>query len=135
MVWPKPLTLALMRVVCFEASISQTSFAGIPFARARLRMGAVTLGSSRRVTLLKMGTMNTGTIITENTMNSEVTIAPQIHQADQPSQAAGQAHCNDPDSARINARGTGGRIALSHGANLESRSEERRVGKECRSRW
>ncbi len=41
-VWPMPLTLALLRAVRFEASISQTSFAGIPFAPARLRIGAVT---------------------------------------------------------------------------------------------
>ena len=32
MVWPKPLTLALMRVVCREASISKTSLAEIPLA-------------------------------------------------------------------------------------------------------
>ena len=57
MVLAKPLTLALIRVVCREASIWYTSFAGIPLARAMLRMGPTIFGSSRRVTLLKMGTM------------------------------------------------------------------------------
>ena len=54
---PKQLTLALMRVVWRDASISKTSWAGIPLARAMLKIGCVILGSSSRVTLLKMGTI------------------------------------------------------------------------------
>src|SRR5271166_1256738 len=79
MVLPNPLTLALMRVVCFEASIIHTSFAGMLLALAIARMGSVTLGSSRRVTLLNVGTMNTGTIMIANTKSTMLTTAPQIH--------------------------------------------------------
>src|SRR5664279_66986 len=80
MVWPNPLTLALMRVVCFDASIVHTSCAGMPLARAIARIGVVTLGSSSRVTLLKVGTMNMGTIMTVKTMSTMLATEPQSHQ-------------------------------------------------------
>ncbi len=70
MVLPNPLTLALMRVVCLEASIVHTSCAGMPLACAIARIGCVTFGSSSRVTLLNIGTMNTGTIMTTKTMKN-----------------------------------------------------------------
>ncbi len=52
----------------------------MPLARAIARIGVVTLGSSSRVTLLKIGTMKTGTIMITKTRNTMVTTAPQIHQ-------------------------------------------------------
>ncbi len=80
MVLPNPLTFALIRVVCFEASISYTSFAAIPFARASDKIGAVILGLSSTFGVLNIGMITTGTIITPSIANTIVTIAPQICQ-------------------------------------------------------
>ena len=53
----KPETLAEIRVVWREASISQTSRAGMPLARASERIGSRTSGSASGVYLLKIGLM------------------------------------------------------------------------------
>ena len=76
----RPLTFALTRFDCFEASISQTSPVAIPLARASERIGVTTRGSSSFFGLLKSGTMSTGAITPPNATKAMVTIAPQIHQ-------------------------------------------------------
>ena len=77
---PRPLTFALTRLVCFEASISQTSLASIPLARARERIGCTTRWSARRFGLLNSGTITTGAISAMKAQKAIVAIAPQTHQ-------------------------------------------------------
>ena len=61
-------------------------------------------------------------------------VSQDLPYPDQPGQSAGQAHRDDPDSARINARGARGRFALADGAKLESqdRSPEEHPDQERR---
>src|ERR1017187_6131846 len=77
---PKPLTLALTRFDCREASNSYTSVAGIPFARAMLRIGSLIRESCNFVYLLNKGAMYTGAIRLTNARKSIVTAAPHTHQ-------------------------------------------------------
>ena len=79
MVVPNPLTLALMRVVCFEASISHTSWRECRWPAPFDSTGTVTLRIVEARHLIEDGHMNTGTIMMENTMKHQLTTAPQIH--------------------------------------------------------
>src|SRR6266478_6087968 len=76
----KPLTFALTRLDWREASNSYTSVAGIPLARARLRIGSLIRGSSSLVNLLNKGKMKTGAINATKAINTTDTTAPQTHQ-------------------------------------------------------
>ena len=76
----KPLTLAETRLVCFEASISQTSPAAMPLARASERMGATTRWSASFFGVLKSGTISTGAMSAPKARKRSETPAPQIHQ-------------------------------------------------------
>ena len=76
----RPLTLALTRFDCFDASISQTSPVWMPFARASERMGATTRASCSFFGLLNSGTISTGAISAPNAAKAMLTAAPQIHQ-------------------------------------------------------
>src|SRR6185295_15553024 len=76
----KPLTLALTRLDWREASNSYTSVAGIPLARARLRIGTLKRGSSSVVYLLNRGEIKTGAIITTKAVNPITTALPHTHQ-------------------------------------------------------
>src|ERR1019366_4729313 len=75
-----PLTLALTRFDCREASNSYTSLAGIPFARAMLRIGSLIRASVSVVYLLNSGEIYTGAIRLTNATNPIITIAPHTHQ-------------------------------------------------------
>jgi hypothetical protein len=72
--------LALTRVDCFEAFTTYTSPAGIPLARAMLRIGRVIRGSLSLVYWLNSGKMNTGAMRAPSMANRMVTPLPQIHQ-------------------------------------------------------
>ena len=71
-----PLTFALTRLLCREASTSYTSLAWMPFCRARRRIGSRIRASSSGVYLLNMGARNTGKISMINAWKAIVTPAP-----------------------------------------------------------
>src|SRR5437899_11234671 len=76
----KPETLALTRVDCRDALTTYTSLAGVPLARAMLRIGSLTRASSSFVDLLESGKMQTGAIMALNIRNANVNRLPQIPQ-------------------------------------------------------
>ena len=74
-----PLTFALMRLLCFDASISHTSVAAIPFCRASRRIGSTTRASASFFGELKIGVSTTGAITLPKNTNAIPAIAPHTH--------------------------------------------------------
>src|SRR5207245_11538100 len=76
----KPETLALTRVDCRDALTTYTSRAGMPLARAMLRIGSLTRASSSFGYLLKIGRMKPGAITALGGRKAPITTQRQLHQ-------------------------------------------------------